>query len=97
MTQKLRFSGSSPGRVLLLATYHTTTIKGLQQAAPEPYYMNPEQLAFFKQRLMELYDSTCERTQEAKEQMVTSMDFSYPSDHAYCEERPEITLKIVDR
>ena len=66
-------------------------------AAPESDYMNAEQLAFFRQRLMELYDSTCDRIQEAKEQMVAPMDFSDPSDRASCEEQSEIALKIVDR
>ncbi len=66
-------------------------------AAPESDYMNAEQLVFFRQRLMELYDSTCDRIQEAKEQMVAPMDFSDPSDRASCEEQSEIALKIVDR
>lgn len=65
--------------------------------APDENYMDAEQLAFFRKKLIELYDSTCLRIQEAKEQMVAPMDFSDPSDRASCEEQSEIALKIVDR
>ncbi|MCG8611938.1 MAG: TraR/DksA C4-type zinc finger protein [Pseudomonadales bacterium] len=63
----------------------------------ESNYMNDAQLAFFRQRLIDLHDSTCIRIQEAKDQMVTPMGFSDPNDRASCEEQSDIALRIVDR
>lgn len=60
-------------------------------------YMNEEQLEFFRQRLIELYDSTCTRIEEARSQMVSPMGFSDPSDRASSEEQSSIALRIVDR
>ena len=64
---------------------------------PESNYMNEEQLAFFRNRLIELHDLTRTRIQQAKDQMASPMDYSDPSDRATCEEQSEIALKIVDR
>ncbi|NGN96303.1 molecular chaperone DnaK [Grimontia sp. S25] len=64
---------------------------------PESKYMDDAQLAFFKQRLIDLHDSTLERIKSAKEQMVSPMDFSDPSDRATCEEQSALALRIVDR
>ena len=64
---------------------------------PESKYMDNDQLAFFKQRLIDLHDSTLERIKSAKEQMVSPMDFSDPSDRATCEEQSALALRIVDR
>ena len=64
---------------------------------PESNYMNAEQLAFFKQKLIELHETTRARIQEAKDQMASPMGYSDPSDRATCEEQSEIALKIVDR
>ncbi|CZF81784.1 TraR/DksA C4-type zinc finger protein [Grimontia kaedaensis] len=64
---------------------------------PESKYMDDDQLAFFKQRLIDLHDSTLERIKSAKEQMVSPMDFSDPSDRATCEEQSALALRIVDR
>lgn len=66
-------------------------------AAPESEYMNDDQLEFFRQRLLDLHESTKERIQMAKEQMVSPMDFSDPSDRATSEEESYIALRIVDR
>lgn len=60
-------------------------------------YMNDDQLEFFRQRLVDLHESTCIRIDEAKEQMHTPMDFSDPSDRATSEEQSAIALRIVDR
>ncbi|WP_086933874.1 TraR/DksA C4-type zinc finger protein [Agarilytica rhodophyticola] len=65
--------------------------------APESEYMNKEQLGFFRQKLLDLHKSTCVRIQEAKDQMVSPMDFSDPSDRASCEEQSNIALRIVER
>lgn len=66
-------------------------------SAPASDYMNAEQLAFFKNRLIELHESTCTRIKEAKEQMTTPMDFSDENDRASSEEQSAIALRIVDR
>lgn len=66
-------------------------------AAPESEYMNAEQLAFFKQRLVELHETTRVRIQEAKANMSTPVDFSDASDRASWEEQCAISLRIVDR
>jgi len=65
--------------------------------APESEYMNADQLAFFKQKLIELYESTCTQIEDAKKRMVSPMEFSDPSDRATCEEQSSIALRIVDR
>ncbi len=67
-------------------------------AAPEADYMNEVQLAFFKNRLIELYESTSLRIQEAKDQMASPIDDSSDSnDRASWEEQANLALKIVDR
>ena len=65
--------------------------------APKSQYMNSDQLEFFRNRLLDLHKSTCERIQEAKDQMATPLDFSDPSDRATYEEQSSIALRIVDR
>ena len=65
--------------------------------APKSEYMNPEQLEFFRERLLDLHKSTSARIQEAKEQMLSPMDFSDPSDRATCEEESNIALRILER
>lgn len=65
--------------------------------APESDYMNEEQLEFFKKQLMDLYETTCERIEEAKDQMRTPVDFSDENDRASWEEQSNISLRIVDR
>lgn len=65
--------------------------------ASESDYMNAEQLAFFKNRLLELYESTSARIQEAKDQMADPLDFSDPNDRASWEEQSNIALRIVER
>ncbi|RXJ72778.1 molecular chaperone DnaK [Veronia nyctiphanis] len=59
--------------------------------------MDVSQLAFFKQRLIELHDTTRARIQAAKEQMVSPMDSSDVSDRATSEELSGMALRIVDR
>ena len=63
----------------------------------EDNYMNEAQLAFFKNLLIELYESTSERIEEAKQQMVAPMGFADPADRASSEEQSSIALRIVDR
>jgi DnaK suppressor protein len=65
--------------------------------APELEYMNDEQLAFFRQRLIALHDSTRERIRDAKEQISSPPDLADPSDRASWEEQSAILMRIVDR
>lgn len=66
-------------------------------AAPEDDYMNDEQLEFFRQKLIELHDTTRARIQEAKDQMCAPIAESDPNDRASYEEQAGIALRIVDR
>jgi len=64
---------------------------------PESDYMNPEQLAFFKSRLLALYTSTQERIEEVRHQIAKPMNSSDTNDRASSEEQAIIALRIVDR
>lgn len=66
-------------------------------SAPESDFMNAGQLAFFKERLIVLHETTRARIQEAREQMTSPMDFSDENDRASFEEQSAIALRIVDR
>ncbi len=72
------------------------TKEQIKQASEEDY-MNQTQLAFFKQLLIELHETTRERIQEAKDQMSSPMELSDESDRASWEEQCAISLRIVDR
>lgn len=65
--------------------------------APESEYMNDEQLAFFKQRLIDLHDTTREHIRDAKEQMLSPPDITDPSDKATWEEQCALLIRIVER
>ena len=67
------------------------------KTAPESDYMNTEQLEFFKNRLLELHESTGVRIREAKEQMSSPLDTSDANDRASWEEQANIALRIVER
>lgn len=67
------------------------------KAAPESDYMNADQLEFFKNKLLELYEATDVRIQEAKDQMASPLDFSDANDRASWEEQSAIALRIVER
>ncbi len=66
-------------------------------AAPKKNYMNEDQLAFFRNLLVELHESTLVRIREAKDQMSQSFDSSDVSDRATWEEQSSLALRIVDR
>ena len=65
--------------------------------APASEYMNQHQLDFFRERLIELHQSTVARIQETKAQMSSPMDHSDPSDRASSEEESAIALRILER
>jgi DnaK suppressor protein len=66
-------------------------------AATEKDYMNEEQLFFFKNLLLELYESTLVRVVEAKKQISPPSGLSDASDRATWEEQSSIALRIVER
>ena len=59
--------------------------------------MSDEQLAFFRQKLIDLYESTCVSIKEAKDKILTPIDLSDANDRASSEEQSNIALRIVDR
>lgn len=65
--------------------------------ASEEEYMNEEQLAFFKDRLIELHNETREHIRGVKDQMLIPPDLSDPSDRASWEEQCALSMRIVDR
>ena len=75
------------------STYTTETII----KAPESDYMNDEQLEFFKEKLIELHDTTRQRISETKEQLLSPPDLTDFSDRATWEEQFNILMRIVDR
>jgi len=64
---------------------------------PESNYMNDEQLEFFRTRLIEFYESTMTRIEQAKKGMASPMGISDANDRASSEEQSAIALRIVDR
>jgi len=64
---------------------------------PDADYMNAEQLAFFKDRLLALYTSTESRIEEAREQLSSPLASSDTNDRATFEEQSIIALRILDR
>lgn len=77
-------------------THHTPAEQAILDA-PESEYMDDGQLEFFKNRLIELHDTTRERIRKAKEQMSIAPDLSDLSDRATWEEQCAIDMRIVDR
>ena len=65
--------------------------------APESDYMNEQQLAFFKQRLIELHESTHERIKDSKKQLASPPELNDDNDRASWEEQNSISLRILDR
>ena len=66
-------------------------------ASNEQDYMNEEQLAFFRQLLLDLHESTLAHVRVAKEQMTRPYESSDVSDLASWEEQTAIALRSVDR
>ena len=65
--------------------------------APDSDYMNQDQLAFFKNRLVMLYEMTTQRVQEAKHLMANPPEFNDEADRASWEEECSTSLRILDR
>ena len=66
-------------------------------AAPDSDYMNRDQLRFFERKLQELHETTRLHIEQAKESIVSPMEFSDDNDRASSEEQSAIALRIIDR
>ncbi|GLS27853.1 TraR/DksA C4-type zinc finger protein [Marinibactrum halimedae] len=65
--------------------------------APESDYMNSAQLEFFRGLLIELYNTTNERIQAAKELMASPPEVNDENDRASWEEQSNMSLRILER
>lgn len=65
--------------------------------APDSEYMNPSQLAFFKNKLIELHDSTRDHIRQVKNQLCIPPDLTDISYRATWEEQCALLMRIVDR
>lgn len=93
---KLFANGATQMPSLSKIVAHTPEEKQILDA-PDAEYMNEEQLVFFKQRLVDLHNTTRERIRHAKEEMLIPPDLSDASDRASWEEQCAISMRIVDR
>jgi len=64
---------------------------------PAKNYMNEDQLAFFKKRLLDYRAATYERIENTRKRMVKPMGLSDQNDRASSEEQSNLALRIVDR
>lgn len=67
------------------------------KAAPETDYMNEEQVEFFRQRLIDLHNSTTARIEETMKLMASPPNLNDENDRASWEEQNNISLRILDR
>lgn len=65
--------------------------------APKKDYMNAEQLAFFKQRLLELKQETIGHIEEARARLADAQRETDELDRALNEEENRLRLRIADR
>ena len=65
--------------------------------APEKDYMNEAQLAFFKQRLLELRDQLLQNADDTGEHLRENETTTDPSDRATLEEEYTLELRTRDR
>lgn len=65
--------------------------------APETDYMNEDQLNFFRQMLLDLYESTVTQISEAKQQMSAPKETSDANDLGSLEEQANLALRFINR
>ncbi|WP_223427965.1 TraR/DksA family transcriptional regulator [Alcanivorax limicola] len=65
--------------------------------AHDPDYMNAEQLAFFRDKLLALREDTVAHIEDAKAQLSSPPEMNDELDHAQYEEDARIALRIMDR
>lgn len=65
--------------------------------APKKDYMNEEQQAFFKQRLLDLREQTIAHIREARESLAVRERETDELDRALSEEENRLKLRIADR
>ena len=63
----------------------------------DPDYMNAEQLAFFRDKLLALREDTMAHIEDAKVQLSSPPEMNDDLDHAQYEEDARIALRIMDR
>lgn len=66
-------------------------------AADEKDYMNKEQMAFFKEMLLELKKTTMEHIEEVKTSLSSPPELNDDVDRAQYEEESRLALRILDR
>ena len=66
-------------------------------SASEDDYMNDEQLAFFRQLLMDLYAETLESMDKARKQLSSPPEMNDDADRAAYEDESRLSLRILDR
>jgi DnaK suppressor protein len=65
--------------------------------APEADYMNDAQLAFFRDRLLQMRSEVLEREMEVKERLHQREVFADPADRASAEEEHYLDLRLRER
>ena len=66
-------------------------------AAPPEDYMNPDQLAYFRELLLALREETMDNIEGAKQQLANPPESNDDVDRAQYEEESRLALRIVDR
>lgn len=66
-------------------------------SAPERDYMNEDQLNFFRQMLLDLYESTVTQISGAKQQMSAPKETSDANDLGSLEEQANLALRFINR
>lgn len=72
------------------------TVQQIKKAS-QKYYMNDEQLEFFRNLLLELHESTIQRIEEVKQQLAHPQQMYDDSDRATHTEQLAIALRVVER
>ena len=79
------------------ASQHTRLTEQDLLAMPEADYMNPEQLAFFRERLETLRNELLENANSTSEYLRDTDNVADPNDRATIEEEQRIELRTRDR
>lgn len=88
-----------PGKAPRTATTgsHAPITELQLRAMPERDYMNPAQLAYFRQRLIAMREEVLDREVGAKERLHDRENFADPADRATAEEEHWLDLRLRER
>lgn len=75
----------------------TPITEGELRAMPERDYMNPAQLAYFRQRLITMRNEVLDREVGAKQRLHDRENFADPADRATAEEEHWLDLRLRER